>query len=62
MTVQNRTFPTAAAVVALILGTAGQLFATATTPKPIPEPSLLVMLAAGVGGAVLYARSRRNRK
>ena len=52
----------AAVVAVLILGAASSALATAGNPNPIPEPSLLVLLAGAAGGAILYSRSRRARK
>lgn len=35
--------------------------ALATTPVPIPEPSTLSLVAAGVAGAVIAIRARRRK-
>jgi hypothetical protein len=50
-----------AALMAL-LATLRTANATASGGGPIPEPSLAVLLAVGVGGAILYGRSRRGRR
>ena len=51
-----------AAVVALLLGSATVAMATVAQPPPtIPEPSALMMLASGLGGAIVYARNRRRK-
>jgi hypothetical protein len=50
-----------AAVVLLVIGSATVALASTVTP-PIPEPSVLALLASGAGAAVLYARNRRPRK
>ncbi len=49
------------AVAAILLATSATA-AFAVPPRTVPEPSMLPMLASGVGGALLYLRSRRNKK
>jgi hypothetical protein len=46
-----------------IVGLAAVASATVPNPNPsVPEPSMLTLLASGVGGALLYVRNRRSKK
>ena len=38
------------------------LFAGVPGPSPVPEPGTLLLLAGGIGAAVLLERKRRNKK
>jgi hypothetical protein len=54
---------TIGAVLVVLLGFAANALATVPIQPPsVPEPTMLLMMASGVGGALLYARNRRLRK
>jgi hypothetical protein len=50
------------ATILALLAAVTTAHATASGVPAIPEPSMLALVAVGIGGAVLYARSRRVRK
>jgi hypothetical protein len=58
-----KTLPIATLSLVVVLITAAHAVAAATAPPSnVPEPSTLVLMAGGIAGAILYARSRQSRK
>jgi hypothetical protein len=54
--------PIIATAVMVLLGTAtNALGSIVDPPNHVPEPSLLVMVASGIGGGILWVRNRRSK-